>query len=1220
MNPVSLRPQSLVVGLVFSCLLSLPCCIPHTLVAQSDTLEHTLLWRIDGNGLEHSSYLYGTFHTQDPLAFNFRDSVLPALLSCEIAAFELQIDTMFAIVYQKLYYPDSVTNLRDYLTDEEFALLDERLTEEIGVSAELLQHADPSLLHLLLDEIRVPVTDTSKPDREDLRGLFRFPKETFLDAWLFRTARLEGKTVVGLETFEEQIAVRDTIPVGQRVRMLLESTEYDPAEYRALWRKLVNAYEQEDINILYALVAESDIPVGVKYKLLDERNYRMADRMIALARKAPTFTAVGAAHLGGEYGVIKLLRGKGFTVTPVISERTGVAKAYKRPGTELPWYQMTSENSGFVIETPVPALEFPAEARGYFFEGNLEYWYSTDITTGLTYMVLVRDIPFSTVLSKDVEESIKERWFGNSDPESSSRLGPQSGMLMREKEVTVDSINGKELTGIDTDGDLSRMRIFYHAGKLYLFMVTGGASLIRSKDDSRFLKSISFNRSALKSDWQPRTFTTPYGNDLSITVPGTMRFDTTTDWIRSGTFATTVTGTTVDPVTETYYVVEQTNLPPTTITRLDSILLQWPISYSLPESAETVEKKDLNNPAWGRIAQASSHRLESGMIIRRYTYLQDGTIWSFIAAIPAEGEGANDTQKFFDDIRVKESAISPRQIVNDEQNFRITFTGTPLIDSNIYYQFQTWAAGTWRDEHAFSIDCRTYKPWFEAADEEEFFRDVRSESVYDTDSILDEKIIPANGLQWREYTWKAGETDRSDMQIRERIALHGNRLYRLRLISPDRETMGKAGEEFFDSFSLINPAPEGDLFSRKVEYLLRDIASEDSTTRAQAGNGLWHYELFREEDLPGIYRALERNYPDDTDSSSNTWDRLLNAIATIRNSESVEFLRTFNAGLPKNHSARQEVMETLAAIRSQESVAYLKELLAGDLSHISYPLWIFYPLHDSIHLTRPLFPDILRLASNPEWRYSVLSLTKDALDSGVISNTSLEGYEKELRGVATRTLEIYRKPDYLTEDEETIYAWEATYAIDILGRLPTERETNRLLTRTLRDEEMMVKRAAATALIRQDQNVRSKRLEEIAGDRIERINFYRDLKAMGKLDEYPAEYQSQILLAESLVLEQISYEEEYPPEKIAYVADRQVEWNGESVRGYLFKFRYTTYEEDETGIEDTTATWQYAFCAQPTDIDQIWTEKTRVRVSWETFDPEKLDEHYVELTAMKPVE
>ena len=607
------------------------------------------------------------------------------------------------------------------------------------------------------------------------------------------------------------------------------------------------------------------------------------------------------------------------------------------------------------------------------------------------------------------------------------------------------------------------------------------------------------------------------------------------------------------------------------------------------------------------------------MFIQRRTYLQDGTIWSFITGTPQQEEENTDREKFFDGIRMNRPQTSSTALSRTPQNFRIIFPGTPQLDSTTYYTSRSWTAGTWQKDQALSVNCRTYYPWFEATSEEEFFKEIQSESVDDTDSIIEERTISANGLQWREYTWKVGETDLPDLQLRERIALHGHRLYRLRSTSLDGKEMQETGDTFFNSFTLINPTPEGDIFSRKVGVLFQNLASDDSTTHAVAVNALWYYE-FEEDDLQRMYKALERTYPDDTDTSSTTWNRLLDAIGNIRNPGSVDFLRAFNNNLPKNHTARQEIMEALATIRTRESIACLKELLAGDLSAITYPSSILYPLYDSISITGALFPEMFKLSSNPRWRYTVLSMTKSALDSGAITNADLQEYEEELREVTTKALDVYRKPEALTEDEEAVSPWEAVYAIDILGRLPAESATDRLLQRTLRDEEMMVKRAAATALIRRDQNVRSKWIEEIVSDRFERVNFYRDLKAMGKLDKYPAEYKSQRLLAESLVLEKVYYEDDYPPEKIAYVADRQLEWKGETVRVYLFKFRYTTYEEDETGIEDTTATWQYGFCVQPVDMDRIETDPELVQISWETFDPEKINEHFTEFIARKPEE
>ena len=52
----------------------------------------TLLWRVTGPGTTGASYLYGTIHSRDDRAFQFGDSVLPALDRCRVVAGELDLD------------------------------------------------------------------------------------------------------------------------------------------------------------------------------------------------------------------------------------------------------------------------------------------------------------------------------------------------------------------------------------------------------------------------------------------------------------------------------------------------------------------------------------------------------------------------------------------------------------------------------------------------------------------------------------------------------------------------------------------------------------------------------------------------------------------------------------------------------------------------------------------------------------------------------------------------------------------------------------------------------------------------------------------------------------------------------------------------------------------------------------------------------------------------
>ena len=77
-------------------------------------------------------------------------------------------------------------------------------------------------------------------------------------------------------------------------------------------------YRRQDINSMDSLLVKSD-PGLAQYMgiLLYDRNQRWAEQIPHQVHEMPTLFAVGAGHLGGDKGVINLLRQQGFTVKPL---------------------------------------------------------------------------------------------------------------------------------------------------------------------------------------------------------------------------------------------------------------------------------------------------------------------------------------------------------------------------------------------------------------------------------------------------------------------------------------------------------------------------------------------------------------------------------------------------------------------------------------------------------------------------------------------------------------------------------------------------------------------------------------------------------------------------------------------------------------------------------------------------------------------------------------
>jgi uncharacterized protein YbaP (TraB family) len=87
--------------------------------------------------------------------------------------------------------------------------------------------------------------------------------------------------------------------------------------------ELLAAYKRQDLAAMMA-INESVMTVGdqrlakeFQRRLIVDRNHRMADRMEPYLKQGGAFVAVGALHLPGEQGLLRLLEQRGYSVSAV---------------------------------------------------------------------------------------------------------------------------------------------------------------------------------------------------------------------------------------------------------------------------------------------------------------------------------------------------------------------------------------------------------------------------------------------------------------------------------------------------------------------------------------------------------------------------------------------------------------------------------------------------------------------------------------------------------------------------------------------------------------------------------------------------------------------------------------------------------------------------------------------------------------------------------------
>ena len=144
----------------------------------------------------------------------------------------------------------------------------------------------------------------------------------FLDRVLYSEAKHRGIALYGLETAQEQLTVFDHFSMRDQVRMLQETVDnYD--KFSHLLEQLTQAYLARDLaqmvalNQKYMQIGDRKLADKLMDSLIYERNLRMVQRMRPRLKDGNAFVAIGALHLPGEKGVLRLLQNRGYTVSVV---------------------------------------------------------------------------------------------------------------------------------------------------------------------------------------------------------------------------------------------------------------------------------------------------------------------------------------------------------------------------------------------------------------------------------------------------------------------------------------------------------------------------------------------------------------------------------------------------------------------------------------------------------------------------------------------------------------------------------------------------------------------------------------------------------------------------------------------------------------------------------------------------------------------------------------
>jgi len=289
----------------------------YSLFAKDSNSQKGLLWQIDKPGLT-SSYLFGTIHSEDS-----RVTQLPPIVDSHFK----QADSVSLELEMSESNMTKVASAMRFVGEQSLdKLIDKALFDQIVKAMgeyyipEMPEDFTPEMREYFISEMLVK---RLKPWAV-IATLSTPPPKTgeFLDLQLYKKAQQLQIPTYGLETIKEQLAVFEKFSLDEQLIMLKETMK-QLDKMPVIFDKLHELYLQRDLTALMRFSIEymhnssdNQALVDAFYKrIVDVRNIRMLDRMEKRLQEGNAFIAVGALHLPGDKGLLKLLQARGYRLS-----------------------------------------------------------------------------------------------------------------------------------------------------------------------------------------------------------------------------------------------------------------------------------------------------------------------------------------------------------------------------------------------------------------------------------------------------------------------------------------------------------------------------------------------------------------------------------------------------------------------------------------------------------------------------------------------------------------------------------------------------------------------------------------------------------------------------------------------------------------------------------------------------------------------------------------
>ncbi|HEY1046316.1 MAG TPA: TraB/GumN family protein [Bacteroidia bacterium] len=1150
--------------------------LPLSFTAYSQTSKQKgLLWQVTGNGLKKPSYVYGTMHVSQKIAFHLGDSFYLALSKSDVVALEQDLDSVIHKWISENIFTDPENLNKVY----------PRVSAEfLGLFNFTLSSYNKNLLKRKLSaEVREVNYLLQRGDQDD------FEEDAWLDLYIYQIAKKLGKGFTGVEGYEES---RDLVKKSQKEPKDAKKKKLKRYNYK-LRQQVAESYRKGDIFMIDSIDRMTESDHYLEY-MLYKRNANMVRRMDSIMRTGKTlFTGVGCSHLPGNKGVLQMLIEKGYKVRPVQSialEKSQMAKKYEEMKFKHKYATYSSED-GLI------SASLPTRLTRVNITNDYSSYLSPDLANGHYYQIekISCNSTFSGQTPEDVLMVIDTMIFENIPGEIKSK-----------KNIVSNGFMGMEVVTELKTGDLNRFQILASPFNVYIIRMSAKKDFAVSSQADKFFKSIKINEgrsNAWKRINSPDSIyslelpTAEKGDKLPIKLDADPSFEYLV----------------YENISGNTYLIKQLDLLNMMYLEQDTFELDvMARSFSKTDNFSILSTKHIDWQGYHALDAEYLNKFGEKMYAR---FAICGTRYIMFLLKP-NGQGGDFNDRFFTSIKF---------------NGKPKFTYFEYKDTTLLYKVQTpvqpmqviqtdrymYDYGEDEDE-TVSKAADKYKnqsevTYYSTKNTNEFievfmFRygyyasidKKRDHSEFEKHASLKRTAIDKstrNGIEYNVYHYTDTNTSRKILIMETG---RGQLKYFIHAFVDTVSGSNEFVQTFFKTFDISDTLVEGNLYEKKGYRFFQDFTSKDSVIRKSAIKYVGEIE-WDKKDIKNLCNVIDSVQL--KGDAGFLRSQLLFQLSLIDSAQDqiVPYLAKLYNRFSDTAYMQIEILQALARQRCDKAFNAIKPILANDvpISSSSYEMSeMLNSFGDSLKLTKTILPELIELTNLIEYRSTAYEMITKMKDSGIINENdyaslhnrlayetkieykrvmaSLTNYRGESEDdyqynyyeygdIENKHLNsLYESVGYVNNFYNSNYnSHSAQLLADILDLSLPLRNKNKtvdeIVSKILNITDNSVRLDLIPVLLKYKIDFHDSVYEALAKNKKTTVDFYETLSEAKKLEKFPMAYRNQAHFLSAQI--ESNFDEDEKLDTMILIQKRLVIDGKDS--GYVYVYKYLI-EENET--------------------------------------------------------